>query len=291
MYDEPTGHYPEFPDYPYGYRGGGGRHRATVDAFQSPLVPPDSGWDPAEELAFMLQDAMEEQQPGVPTARNGEFPTGEEQKTPHEALVEITAELPPVRGRRHNHRRVRERRDRDAIRIASYVAAALVTVIASAVSTFGGFVSYDPLRFVAESRMQSDAGSVWPLLVFGPWLVASLSILRAALHQRRAFHSWCVLVLFTGFAMTLCVAQAPKQIIDISAAALPSFASLACFQQVVRQITLTRPPRRTLPRHRFQRADTPADPAPPPSRDGLAGGAARPGKTTAAPAAQSRLKE
>jgi hypothetical protein len=41
-----------------------------------------------------------------------------------------------------------------------------------------------------------------------------------------------------------------------AAAALPSFASLACFQQLVRQITLTRPPRRPLRRHRLHSAES-----------------------------------
>jgi hypothetical protein len=202
---------------------------------------------------------MEEQQSTIPTARGGDRPADVKQKTPREALVEITAELPPVKDQPRGHRKVRERQRPGVIRITSYFVAALATVIASVVSIFGGFISYDPLRFVAVSRMHSDAVSWWPFLVFGPWLVASLSIIRAALHRRRAFHSWCVLVVFSSIAMTLCVAQAPKDIVDTSAAALPSFASLVCFQQIVRQITLTRPPRRTLPRHRLQPADAPAD--------------------------------
>lgn len=45
---------------------GRGRHRAPEQAFQETLVPPEPGWDPAEELAFLLQDAME-QQTGVPS--------------------------------------------------------------------------------------------------------------------------------------------------------------------------------------------------------------------------------
>lgn len=43
----------------------------------------------------------------------------------------------------------------------------------------------------------------WPLLVYGPWLVASLSVLRAALHRRRAVHSWAVVLLFSHIAMVL----------------------------------------------------------------------------------------
>ncbi|MFD0544572.1 DUF2637 domain-containing protein [Streptomyces mexicanus] len=141
---------------------------------------------------------------------------------------------------------------------------------ASAVSFFGGMVAYDPLRIVAVTRMQDGIASWWPLLVYGPWLVASLSVLRSALHRRRAVHSWAVVLLFSSIAMLLCVIQAPRTIVDMSSAALPGLASLACFQQLVRQITLTRPPRRTAPRHRLIRTPRPEAAAeePPPASAG-----------------------
>ncbi|MFF7970404.1 DUF2637 domain-containing protein [Streptomyces sp. NPDC007905] len=261
MHYEQTGYYPNSTDdYPDGYQGGG-RHRAPTDIFYTPLIPPDSAWDPAEELAFMLQDAIEEQQPRIPAARTQEPVPGPGPKAPREALVEITAELPTLKSVPRGHRKVRERQRLGTVRTASYFIAALATVIAAAVSIFGGMIAYDPLRFVAASRMQSGVVAWWPVLVFGPWLVASLSVLRAALHRRRALHSWCVILLFSSLAIGLCVAQAPKDIIDTAAAALPSIASLACFQQLVRQITLTRPPRRTLPRHRVRPAETSHDEA------------------------------
>ncbi|MFF9086609.1 DUF2637 domain-containing protein [Streptomyces sp. NPDC014991] len=256
------GYYPEPPvEYPDGFQNGGGRHRASTDDFQSNLTPPDSNWDPAEELAFMLRDAID-QQSRIPTAHDEDFLAGPGPTPPRETLVEVTAEAPPVTSPPRNHRKVRTRQRPNKIRIATRFIAALVTAIASAVSIFGGLIAYDPLRLVAESRMQSSVVSWWPLLVFGPWLVASLSILRAALHQRRALHSWSMLLVFSAIAMTLCVAQAPRNVIGTAAAALPCFASLACFQQVVRQITLTRPPRRVLPRHRLRLPRAPAGEAP-----------------------------
>ncbi|WP_411041623.1 DUF2637 domain-containing protein [Streptomyces collinus] len=284
MYDERTGHYQGFPtgfptDYPDGYEVDGTLYQAQDGMIYPPLTPPDSGWDPAEELAFMLRDAIEEQ-PRIPAARTGE---PADPVSHRDALVEITAELPPVRGgarAARGHRKVRERRRLNKIRTASYCIAAMACVVASAVSVFGGLVAYDPLRFVATGRTGSGAVSWWPLLVFGPWLVGSLSILRAALHQRRALHSWCVVLLFSSIAMALCVAEAPDNILDRAAAALPSFATLVCFQQLVRQITLTRPPRRARRQHRTRpaapvsgggpaRQRTPRD-RPPPASGGSA---------------------
>jgi hypothetical protein len=254
MYGEESAYRPQFQDHPLGTYDpppGDGRHRAPAPAtgHVPPLVP-DMAWDPAEELAFMLQDALADQRPNVPQAPNETSAAAPAPGSPLGNLQEITAELPPLREAARSHRKVRERRRPRGLEAVSYVTAALATVIASAVSLLSGVVAYDPLRVVAVTRLQSGVVSWWPLLVFGPWLVASLSVLRAALHQRRAVHSWCVVLAFSLISVFLCVVQAPGTVIDVAAAALPGLASLACFQQLVRQITLTRPPRRTAPRHR-----------------------------------------
>lgn len=246
---------------------GTGRHRAPEQNFQQnfpqnfqeTLVPPEPGWDPAEELAFLLQDAMEQQVPPLPhTADSSALAPAP--GTPLSNLQEITAELPPLREAPTSHRRIRRRVSR--LRAASLFVAALAAVIAASVSLFGGMVAYEPLRLAAVTRTRGSVVSWWPLLVYGPWLVASLAVLRSALHQRRAVHSWAVVLLFSAIAMLLCVAQAPRTPSDAAAAALPGLASLVCFQQIVRQITLTRPPRRAVvPRHRHGDASTGADPA------------------------------
>ncbi|WP_345962108.1 DUF2637 domain-containing protein [Streptomyces sp. BRB040] len=242
---------------------GTGRHRAPQEVFQETLVPPEPGWDPAEELAFLLQDAME-QQTGVPSPYPSPSATDTSALapapgTPLSNLQEITAELPPLRESPTSHRRVRRGRKVSRLRAASLFVAALAAVIAASVSLFGGMVAYEPLRLAAVTRTRGSVVSWWPLLVYGPWLVASLAVLRAALHQRRAVHSWAVVLLFSAIAMLLCVAEAPRTVSDAAAAALPGLASLVCFQQVIRQITLTRPPRRAVPRHRQRAAVTPGD--------------------------------
>ncbi|MFF9048818.1 hypothetical protein [Streptomyces parvulus] len=228
---------------------GTGRHRAPEEPFPETLVPPEPGWDPAEELAFLLQDAVEQQPPAVPYVTETSA-TSPVPGTPLGNLQEITAELPPLRDAAPtSHRRVR-RPKVSRLRAASLFVAALAAVIAASVSLFGGMVAYEPLRLAAVARTRGSVVSWWPLLVYGPWLVASLAVLRSALHQRRAVHSWAVVLLFSAIAMLLCIAEAPRTVNDGAAAALPGLASLVCFQQVVRQITLTRPPRRAVPRHR-----------------------------------------
>jgi Protein of unknown function (DUF2637) len=146
------------------------------------------------------------------------------------------------------HRKVRGaalRRPPNRIDLISCVIAVLTAVIVAVVGVLGGTVTHNPLRQLAEPGAPNRIAEWWPLLIYGPWLVASLSILRAALHQRRAPHSWCVVVLFSVFAVMLCVAHARMTPTGVAVAGLPPIAALACFQQLVRQITLTRPPRRT----------------------------------------------
>ncbi|MFE7900600.1 hypothetical protein ACFU3E_24430 [Streptomyces sp. NPDC057424] len=247
---------------------GTGRHRAPDRDFITPLTPPDPTWDPAEELAFILEEALGEQAARIPGPRDenrvpapAPVPASVADPAPASApgthmrrLQDITEELPPVRDVPRRHRKVRTRKAAGVLRTTSFLVAALAAVIASAVSLLSGMVAYDPLRLVAVSPAARGLRTWWPLLVYGPWLVGSLSVLRAALHQRRAVHSWCVVLVFSCIAVLLCVVQAPRTILGTAAAALPGLAALACFQQVVRQITLTRPPMRSVPRHRVGQA-------------------------------------
>ncbi|MFJ4811968.1 DUF2637 domain-containing protein [Streptomyces longwoodensis] len=254
MYDERSG--------PWGFQDPGqqfhdvgtGRHRAASDVFVDRADTADLIWDPAEELAFMLQDAMErdsEPRPKIPAAREEASLVDPAPGTPLRNLQDLTAELPPLRHAPAGHRKVRKRRRISSLRLVSLSITGMVAVMASAVSLFGGMVAYSPLHLLAVTRTGGGMAAWWPLLVYGPWLVAALSVLRAAVHQRRAVHSWCVVLLFSATALLICVLQSPRSLTGHVAAALPSVASLACFQQLVRQITLTRPPRRAVvPRHR-----------------------------------------
>ncbi|MEU7280190.1 DUF2637 domain-containing protein [Streptomyces sp. NPDC045431] len=225
----------------------------------------DLAWDPAEELACLLQESAAPDPRTAPGPTpfpgpapgpasppvSGPAPVPGAADRPMERLEQITAELPPVRPPQASHRRVpAKRRTVTLVRTASILTAALAAVIVAMVSVYSGMVAYDPLRHIAEPHAAHGAVGWWPLLVYGPWMVASLCILRTALHRRRAAHSWCVVLLFSTIAILLCVAQAPRTVPDIATAALPSVAALACFQQLVRQITLTRPPRQRAPRHR-----------------------------------------
>ncbi|WP_309063502.1 hypothetical protein [Streptomyces sp.] len=261
MNDEHFDHLWYSPDFPARNNEGPGtgRHRASA-VYAEPMEPPVPPWDPAEELAYLLQEARgDEYGRTTPPPREEASVTAPPVGSPMGNLQEITAELPPLRTAPRGHRKLTPRRRPDAVRLASYVIAALAAVTVSMVSVFSGVVTYEPLLLVTTAHSSGSSSAWWPVLVYGPWLAGSLSVLRAALHQRRALHSWFVVLLFSSVAVLLCVAQAPRTITDTAAAALPGVAALACFQQLVRQITLTRPPRRAAPRHRLRpAADHPA---------------------------------
>ncbi|WP_327280573.1 MULTISPECIES: hypothetical protein [unclassified Streptomyces] len=239
---------------------------------QSPLGQHEvnCAWDPAEELAYLLQDSRAPRQ-----ADPFDWTGFEDNGSTVNAEVPV-AGLPqnayqghgPHPETPHGHRRVPPKAAMLTLfRTGSLFSALLVAVIAAVVSLFSGLAISDALRHSAGPHTTHDVVSWWPLLIYGPWMVASLSILRAALHQRRAIHSWSIVLLFSTLATLLCVAQATRTFPAQAAATLPPVAALACFQQLVRQITLTRPPRHPVPRHR-NRTTFPLRPTPAPSSPG-----------------------
>ncbi|MFG2339458.1 hypothetical protein [Streptomyces yangpuensis] len=208
----------------------------------------DGGWDPVEELAGLLQESSA---PGPFGRSPYADAVGSASSMGHgTGLKHATAE-----GRRRQtssgHRRgVPRSLTATLLQTGSTCTAVLVAVIATLVSVLSGLAICDTLRHSAGLHTARGVVGWWPLLVYGPWMVASLSILRSALHQRRALHSWSMVLLFSTLATLLCVAQAPRTLTAGMSSALPAVATLACFQQLVRQITLTRPPRQAAPRHR-----------------------------------------
>ncbi|MCX4696267.1 hypothetical protein [Streptomyces sp. NBC_01408] len=212
---------------------------------------PHRPWDPAEELAILLQESAAPGQP-EPLSRVGLDDTGDTVSAIGlvAGLKHAPAERPPRQTSNGHRRNPSKSPAATLLHTGSLFTAVLVAVIAAVVSILSGLAICDALRHSAGLHTTHEVVSWWPLLIYGPWMVASLSILRSALHQRRALHSWSIVLLFSTLATLLCVAQAPRTIAAGTSSALPAIAALACFQQLVRQITLTRPPRQAAPRHR-----------------------------------------
>ncbi|MGY0056886.1 DUF2637 domain-containing protein [Streptomyces sp. LZ34] len=247
------------PPPPAGYRPAPGERfdMAPDDSLGFPLPDPEtieSRWDLEGDLARLLQTSAPASSP-VSSPRDSPVdpPGGSLLDEPPERT---TGSFPAARSPAHVRGRGRRRRVRFRLptmpwlQLISLIFAALTTVIVAMLSVLGGMVSYGPLRYLASPSTSESMAAWWPLLVYGPWLVASLSVLRAALHRRGAAHSWAVVVLFSTIAVFLCVAHAPKDPPSMAVAGLPPVAALVSFHQLVRQITLTSPPRHALPRTR-----------------------------------------
>ncbi|KWT59705.1 hypothetical protein ADL21_22800 [Streptomyces albus subsp. albus] len=127
-------------------------------------------------------------------------------------------------------------------RLLSASSVLLTAVIAIAVSALGAVASYPPLRAIADGVAPSDVAALWPLLIYGPWVVATLSILRARVHRRRTLHSWAVVIFFAAVAMMLCIARVHPSPSGIAVAGLPPLTVLLCFHQFVRQLDLAGAP-------------------------------------------------
>ncbi|CAM5680880.1 hypothetical protein SVIOM74S_10296 [Streptomyces violarus] len=221
---------------------GTGRHRAPTRDFITPLTPPDPTWDPAEELAFILEEALGEQESRIPAPRDA-APAAPADPAPGERmqrLQDITEEPPPAPRSPGATAGAGPQTPR-LLRTTSFLIAALAAVIASAgESLLSGMVAYDPLRLAALSPAERSLGAWWPLLVYGPWLVASLSVRGPALHQRRAVHSWCVVLVFC-VSPCCCVSPRRRGPSSVQRRALPGWPALTALQQPREAGPLRRP--------------------------------------------------
>ncbi|PBC75526.1 hypothetical protein BX265_0192 [Streptomyces sp. TLI_235] len=171
--------------------------------------------DPAEHYdrcdSGMVFDAP--RPPFTVTEGNADWRTGDTYVFPRQSPLHKDPEPMGAKARSHSPR-ARRRRDPVAASWPRTVSLALVTLRTLAFTTvclLGWMFSYDPLHDLALSRTPGVPARLWPIVVFGPWLVGCLSVLRAANDGRRVVHSWLVVVLFSTVCSGLCVADASRR--------------------------------------------------------------------------------
>ena len=118
------------------------------------------------------------------------------------------------------------------------VSAALAVLICVSVTALGALTCYDPLHQLAARVTEPSLAQLWPMLIYGPWAVATLAILRARMNHRSTLHSWLVVVFLALAAMVLCVTEAPHTPSGFIIAGLPPVTVLLCCHQLVRQLDL-----------------------------------------------------
>ncbi|MET8629830.1 DUF2637 domain-containing protein [Kitasatospora sp. NPDC004669] len=148
--------------------------------------------------------------------------------------------------RRERHARPARRRSDIVGSVIGFLTATIVTVVC----ILGWIISYHPLQNVALSQLPRGLSQYWPVVVYGPWMAASLSVLRAALGGHKVANSWTVILVFAGIASLLCIVDSPSTMPEAVVAGLPPVTAVVSLQQMVRQLLVTRQMRQEDPRQK-----------------------------------------
>ncbi|WP_234388618.1 DUF2637 domain-containing protein [Streptomyces sp. AS58] len=182
---------------------------------------PANDWDPVEELAQMLSTT---------TGRTAEPARPPAPERPH---------------RRTNRRRHPDSHFLDGGQRVTHVTLLIAAITLSAVCMLGWSISYsyDQLRAIASLILPAEFARWWPMTVFGPWLVAALSILRATVQHRSARRSWCVILAASAMAVALSVGHSSRSVLSLVIFGIPPVTALVCFWELVGQVPTKRRPR------------------------------------------------
>ncbi|MFI2202339.1 DUF2637 domain-containing protein [Streptomyces sp. NPDC020192] len=196
----------------------------TWNAPEPDLAPTD--WDPVEELAQILST-----------------PTGVGPTT-------IPLDIPSPRRSSHSRRRLRQESHLlDGGRRVTHITFLIATVSLCAACMLGWSVcySYGQLRGIASSVLPRGLAQCWPLMVYGPWFVAALSVVRATAQRRSARRSWCIVVASSVIAVGLCISHSSHALLSLVIFGIPPVTALVCLWELVGQISTRSRPRHATP--------------------------------------------
>lgn len=102
----------------------------------------------------------------------------------------------------------------------------------------GGFaMSYDALHALALAQgVSASLAWLWPLVVDGFIVVASLSVVRAVADGRRAVYPWLLVLAFSGISVAFNVVHAAPTLVARLVAAIPPAALVLSFELLMRQL-------------------------------------------------------
>jgi Protein of unknown function (DUF2637) len=113
-----------------------------------------------------------------------------------------------------------------------------VTTAGVAALAVGAFLlSYDALHQLARtSHVPPVLAWLWPLIVDGFILVASLAVLDAIHTGQRARYPWLLVLAFSALSVTFNVLHAPHDLVARLVSAIPPLALVLSFELLMRQI-------------------------------------------------------
>jgi len=107
----------------------------------------------------------------------------------------------------------------------------------AALAASGFTMSYGALHSLArDSGVPATLAWLWPLVVDGFIVVASLSVLHAVLEARPARYPWCLLLLFSAVSVAGNVAHGAPTPVGRLVAAVPPVALVLAFDLLMRQV-------------------------------------------------------
>ncbi|MFD6345723.1 DUF2637 domain-containing protein [Streptomyces roseolus] len=121
---------------------------------------------------------------------------------------------------------------------------AAIAVCAACLLVWSIAYTYGQLSETAASVLPMNLAHWWPLTLYGPWSVAALSILRAAVQRQPARRSWGVLLVTSAMAVALCVSHSSHSVLAYVTLGIPPITSLVCFWELVGQFSCERRNRR-----------------------------------------------
>jgi hypothetical protein len=108
-------------------------------------------------------------------------------------------------------------------------------VVALALAGFA--MSYDALHSLArEQGVPTPLAWLWPLVVDGFIIVASLSVVRAVADTRRASYPWILVLAFSAVSVAFNVVHAAPTLVARLVAAIPPAALVLSFELLMRQL-------------------------------------------------------
>lgn len=223
------------PDLPFGLRndyGGADQYPREHQSFgvdhlmhaPDPTITLD-GWNPVEELAEMLSAAAGAGPPS-PLMDSAGRPRHRVDRRRSQPWTRLPA----------GRRRI----------IPTAVLVTIITVCSVAMLAWSISYSYRQLSAVALLVAPPRLAQWWPLTVYGPWLVAGLSVLLASVQRRPTHRSWAIMVISSGTAVALSVGCSPHSALSVVVSGIPPITALACFRELVGQIFFARGPRHAL---------------------------------------------
>ena len=101
----------------------------------------------------------------------------------------------------------------------------------------GFAMSYDALHsLAADQGVPTPLAWLWPLVVDGFIVVASLSVVRAVADGRRAVYPWTLVLAFSGISIAFNVVHAAPTLVARLVAAIPPAALVLSFELLMRQL-------------------------------------------------------